>query len=189
MGTIELLKQLASENCNIREENGNIIIEPKVKEYKPEHGDFVRLVDRNRCVFIYNTNGKYTTSFIAGVRSIGDYYKDINNTKNMLCNAKIEPATQEDIDRLISVMNENGDDWDFVNKKIIPYKYQPKAKELVWCSNDGWNNMAILKYYDVVNNNTFRLDGKRSSIRYDNYAPFKGELPPNMVGSFEKLED
>ena len=66
-------------------------------------------------------------------------------------------------------------------------KWIPKDKEPVWCWNDERPAYAEIRFYDAKNKCTFYGLGFRDGPEFNHYAPFTGELPPNMDP--EKLED
>lgn len=67
-------------------------------------------------------------------------------------------------------------------------KYIPKDKELVFCWEDEDTATAIIRYYDAKNNCTFDYEGNRNGLNYNSYAPYTGELSPNMCKP-EELEE
>lgn len=67
-------------------------------------------------------------------------------------------------------------------------KYIPKDKELVFCWDDNYKAFTGIGYYDAKNNCIFHYSGARDGYPYDMFAPYKGELPPNMCKP-EELED
>ena len=66
-------------------------------------------------------------------------------------------------------------------------------KALVWCWDDDWIVMKVLRFYDAVNNSVFSSCGVRNTKRYiDNYnhiEPFKGEEPEWAINARILLED
>lgn len=59
-------------------------------------------------------------------------------------------------------------------------RYIPKDKELVWCWDDGEEDISTLCRYDAKNRCILGNYGNIDGIVFDHYAPYDGTTPPNI---------
>ena len=60
--------------------------------------------------------------------------------------------------------------------------------QLVWCWDNDETHSRHLRFYDVKNKCTYRYDGDRCGIRFNNYKPFEGNYPDWALEAFQTLE-
>ena len=73
------------------------------------------------------------------------------------------------------------------------YVFPIPDKSLVWCWDNGWRTIKVLRFYDAVNNSFFDNYGNRNSknrvANYNHIESFKGEEPEWATEARKLLEE
>ena len=135
--------------------------------FTPKDGDFVYVkCDYNHnseYIYIYNDLGVFKT----------DRYISINKTTKELFTARPNPittndrilsmrlATKEEKKLLLDALHDEGNDWDFINKQIIPYRWRAKLHKkyyyVQFYNSEKSEALESTEDYTIVDNRRFNL--------------------------------